>query len=251
MVQKFQAHLDEVRDLSPTVKHFTFSYSEPFEFKAGQFVNLSFEHDGETLRRPYSIASSPNFGDKKLLELCIKLVDGGQVTPRLWEKQAGETFELMGPLGVFGLEKAEDAEKELVFIGTGTGVAPLRSMIYDELESQELAQRDLEEKETDSVNAYRNLTLIFGVRYEEELLYVKEFQKLSELHPNFKFVPIVSRPTQNWSGRTGHVQQNFDVIDPNNSYCFICGLPAMFDGAKAKLLDLGIPQEHIFHEVFR
>lgn len=96
----------------------------------------------------------------------------------------------------------------------------------------------------------KEIILIFGNKFENEILYKKEFENLERENANFKFLPIVSRPTENWKGRTGHVQKNFDVIDPLNSNFFICGLPKMFNNVKEKLLILGVDEKDIFHEVF-
>ena len=61
---------------------------------------------------------------------------------------------------------------------------------------------------------------------------------------------VVSKPTESWHGRVGHVQDNFDGIDTQNSAFFLCGLPAMVEAAEAKLLDIGVAKEDIKHERF-
>jgi len=230
-VKKLNAKIKAIKNLSPTVKHLVFDLGEEFDFKAGQFVNLSFEIDGETFRRPYSIASNSNKNDE--LELCIKLVEGGAVTPKIFELVVGDEVSLMGGLGLFTLDKAD--KEKLVFIGTGTGVAPLRSMILD------LIKNEVE----------KEITLIFGCRSEDEILYKDEFELLEKENPNFKYLQIVSRAGDAWEGRRGHVQDNFDGVDSQNSNFFICGLPAMYDGVKDELLKMGVVKENIFHEVFR
>lgn len=230
MVVKRIAKFKEIKNLTPTVKEFDLELEEDFDFKAGQFVNISFR-EGETLyRKPYSIASKPDGTSN--ISLCIKLVKDGKTTPVLFEKKEGFEVEVMGPLGLFTLEKS--SKDNLLFIGTGTGVAPLKSMIEDEL------SRDNE----------KQLTLILGVRYENELLYKKEFEKLEEENPNFKFIQVVSRPTEEWEGRRGHVQDNFDSIDVLNSEAYICGLPIMVEEVMKKLQELGIDEDCIHHEKY-
>ena len=245
MVNDYKAKIKKIKDLSKTVKEFTLDLGNSLEFKAGQFVNLSFEDNGENLKRAYSIASNPE-KDSNEIKLCIKLVEGGHLTPKLFEKKENDYVNIKAPLGIFTLDKV--TKNKLVFIGTGTGIAPLRSMILDEISKQKNI-RDSENEEGISENS--EIVLIFGVRYENEILYKEEFEKLAEDNPNFKYVQVISKPSDDWQGRKGHVQDNFDMIDVNNSNVFICGLPAMFDGTKEKLIQMGMNDKDIFHEVFR
>jgi NAD(P)H-flavin reductase len=243
MVKVYSSKIEEIKDLTKSVKLFKINLGEDFDFKAGQFVNLSFEEGEKTYRRAYSIASKAN--KSKNIELCIKLVEKGELTPKLFKKNKGDELKIQGPLGIFTIEKAN--KDKLVFIGTGTGIAPLRSMILTELEKQ----NQVLENKNEGIIKTREITLIFGVRYDNEILFKDEFEELAKQNPNFKYIQIVSRPSENWQGRTGHVQDNFDMVDVNNSNVFICGLPAMFEGAKSKLIEMGMKEEDIFHEVFR
>lgn len=243
-IQTYIGIIDSIKELSSTVRHYVLDLDVEFDYKAGQFVNLSFEVDGEKLRRPYSIASNPVNGSTKI-ELCIKLVENGTLTPKLWDKKQGDKVNIQGPLGLFTLRNEKE---KLVFIGTGTGIAPLRSMIIDEISKQ---NEILESDRREGVAHSKEIILIFGVRSENEIIFREEFDHLAEKNPNFKFVPVVSRPTEKWDGRCGHVQDNFDVIDSQISEVYICGLPAMFDSAKEKLLEIGVDGNSIFHEVFR
>ncbi len=229
-MQVYDAKLRKIEDMSPSVRLFTIDLEGEMKFKAGQFVNLEFEDGGEDFKKPYSIASSPAHINS--LQLCIKLVPDGRATPHLWNKKEGDSVKIRGPLGMFTVRGEKD---KLVFVGTGTGVAPLRGMIQDLLY----------EKKTE-----KEVVLIFGCRKENEVLFKEEFERFEKEHPNFKYVPVVSRG-ENWQGRAGHVQDNFDMIDPMNCEVYACGLPAMFDGAKDKLIEMGMDEKSIYHEVFR
>jgi NAD(P)H-flavin reductase len=239
---KTKAVISEIRNLTPDVKHFELTLEEEMEFKAGQFINLSFEHEGEIVRKPYSISSHPL--NPKRIELCIKLVPEGKLTPKLWQKEEGFEVDIMGALGLFNLDNIRavkesdsltaDQKPNLIFIGTGTGIAPLRSMIKDILANEEEYE----------------MKLIFGVRFEGHHCYENEFTDLEKLAPQFQYIPVVSRPTEEWLGRQGHVQQNLDMIQPDNSQVFICGLPAMVEATTQKLLEKGFTQEQIHAEKY-
>lgn len=229
MVEKYNAKIVEIKELSSTVKHFVIDLGSKIDFKAGQFVNLSFTDNEKVYRKPYSIASPPMMNDK--IELCIKNVDNGNLTPVLFEKQVGFEVGIMGPLGLFNLDKSR--KEKLVFIGTGTGISPLRSMIYDLI----------------AKGTQKEMILIFGVKFKEEILYKDEFESLEKASPNFKFVPIVSR-SEDWVGRRGHAQDNLDVVDVLNSEVYMCGLPNMVDGTKEKLIELGMDKDDIHFEKF-
>lgn len=227
---EYTGKIEEIVEMSDSVRLFKLKLDKPFDYKAGQFVNLSFEDEGDKYMRPYSIASDPDGSD--VIELCIKLVENGRVTPHLFHKKVGDEVNVKGPFGMFTIEKG--TKDKYVFVGTGTGIAPLRSMIKKLL-------KDGTDKE---------LTLIFGVRHVNEVLFMDEFKKLEEENPNFKYVPIVSRPDDSWIGRSGHVQDNFDMLDIQNIDVFICGLPVMVEESMEKLIKLGVSESNIFHEKY-
>ena len=112
MVIKTKGVIKEIRELSPTVNHFVFELEDNFDFVAGQFVNLSFKEEDKLYRKPYSIASEPKTGRE--IELCIKLVENGTLTPKLWKKEVGFEAEIMGPLGLFTCEKSQ--KDSMIFI---------------------------------------------------------------------------------------------------------------------------------------
>lgn len=227
-VQDFTGTIVEILDMTPTVKLFRIELDKEIDFKAGQFVNLIFEFDGKRVMKPYSVASGP--GDKKIIELCIKLVPEGRVTPFLFEQEIGFQMRVKGPLGMFTLEHSQ--REKIVLIGTGTGVSPLRSMVREMIDN----------------NIEKEITLVFGVRYEKEILFEKEFEALQMTNPNFRFIKLVSRPSEQWEGRTGYVHQNFDIVDTQNSDFFICGLPEMVNASKEKLINMGVAKENIHLE---
>ena len=105
-------------------------------------------------------------------------------SPFLFDLQPGDTVEIKGPYGYFVWRSPPN---DSILVATGTGIAPFRGMLLEYFEA----------------GGDRDITLIFGVRYEESLLYRAEFESLAEEHPNFHFWPTLTRPGPGWEGRTG------------------------------------------------
>ena len=230
----YDATVSQIVSLSETVKHFVLNYSPEADtrFIAGQCMMVHLEKDGKPHKKPCSIASSPSLPKK--IELCIKKVEGGYVSTWFFGLKEGDIIHTSVPYGVFVVR--EPWQKDLVFVGTGTGVAPLRGMI-----------QNLYEKGCQS-----NIWLIFGNRYETDVLYMEEWRELEKKHKNFHFIPTVSRP-QKWTGETAYVQDIVKMTFAGRSEdldFYGCGLVPMCQQLKSTLLEMGIPKEQIHFEQF-
>jgi len=238
----YTSTFDEILQPTPDVRLFRLTLDgakEIFPFIAGQFIQFlcpvpDKDKPGQMKRtiRSYSIASPPE--EKRFLEFCIKLVLGGEFTPTLWNMRVGDKIEMRGPVGKFVCE--EPVKHDLVFIASGTGIAPFWSMIYHLLKS----------------GVQRRIVLVFGVRYEEDVVYEENFKMLAKEHPNFTPVFTLSRPRNpaTWWGKTGYVQ-NFlaeNIEHPKDTKAFICGLTPMIEAAQAQLEKIGMPKEYIHYE---
>ncbi len=230
----YDAKISRITELSETVKHFVLDYTPEADtnFIAGQFMQVHLEKEGKPHKKSYSIASSPSLPKK--IELCIKKVEGGYVSTWFFGLKERDIIHTSLPYGVFTVR--EPWQNDLVFVGTGTGVAPLRGMI-----------QTLYEK-----NCPSNIWLIFGNRYETDILYLDEWRALEKKHKNFHFIPTVSR-SKTWKGETAYVQ---DVVKKtfagrNEGLDFYgCGLVPMCQQLKAALLEMGLPKERIHFEQF-
>jgi CDP-4-dehydro-6-deoxyglucose reductase len=220
----------QYKDLSPEVRHFVFEIPEVkrIEFEPGQFVSLSGDVDGSKVTRAYSVASPP-CGNR--LELCLNRVNLGLFSPHLFSLQPGDVVPMKGPLGTFTLR---NPLRDSVFVATGTGVAPFRSMV--------LGNRLWE--------ACHRYILIQGARYEEGILYREEFEQIARRHPNFEFWPVVSRPGSLWRGRSGYVQSHVIAAlgERRDIDVYICGLREMVDGLRRKLKEMGFDRKSIIYE---
>lgn len=217
---------------------------ESFNFKAGQFVTLDLPiHEQPNKRwRSYSIASWPD--GTNIFELLIVLLEGGAGTTYIFnEIKIGSEFSFRGPQGVFVLP--ENIEKDLFFICTGTGIAPFRSML-NFLHLHQLS--------------HKNLYLIYGCRYQKDLMYYDEMRQLENELKNFHFMPTLSRET--WDGRTGYVHSLYEEIcKQNNQACenlenlhpssfYLCGWKFMIDDARKKIVELGYDRKCIHFELY-
>jgi glycine betaine catabolism B len=210
---------------------------ENFDFMPGQFVTLDLPiHEKPNKRlRSYSIASCPN--GSNVFELCIVLLEGGAGTTYLFnEVVEGSEITLRGPVGVFTLQQ-NNYENNLFLICTGTGIAPFRSMInYVKLHSIQ----------------HNNIFLLFGCRTKADLLYFEELKMLSDVMPNFHYLPTLSR--ENWEGAHGYVHTVYENICASNNNApasfFLCGWKAMIDEAKQRIQAMGYDKKAIHQELY-
>jgi NAD(P)H-flavin reductase len=227
-----KAVLLEFHDIAPEVRHFLFEVPEveQLHFKPGQFVSFQAVLGDKKIIRPYSIASLPN-GNR--FELCLNLVTDGHFSPHLFEMKAGDSVETGAPLGFFVVR---NPNKEGIFIATGTGIAPFRSMVPGYLSHPEA----------------KTLTLLFGIRHESTIYYRDEFEQWAAQHPNFRFWPTLSRAESSWTGRTGHVQTYLQeaIGDRRDLDIHICGMKAMVDDVRAILKEMGFDRKQIIFEKY-
>ena len=229
-------HVTKIISETDLVKRFFFKVSNEntFDFKPGQFVMLLLPIESKYQNRSYSIASPPY--EDNTFELAIVLNPKGLGTPYLWEKvEIGSAIEVSKPLGKFILQ--EPIEEDICFIGTGTGIAPLRSMILHIINNN---------------IPYKNIYLIFGNRWEKDILYFKEFKELAEDHKNFNFIPVLSRDNPGWTGKKGYVHEIYQEIfsDKRNASFYMCGWKDMLKDARLNLEKMGYDKKKIKFESY-
>lgn len=231
-MREYHAKLIALRDLAPEVRHFVFEVAEAdrVQFAPGQFVSVTERIAGREITRAYSIASPP---DGKRIELCLNRVAEGLVSPHLFDLRPGDCVRVSEPLGHF---VPRNPLGDSVFVATGTGIAPIRSMLHHVLRA----------------GTSKHLTLLFGARYATGLLYRQEFERLALDHPNFLFLPTLSRPGDEWPGRRGHVQAHLDeaLSGSRDVDVYICGLKAMVDDVRAGLKRRGFDRKRIIYEKY-
>lgn len=222
----FTAKVLENKKLTHDVILLSLTAPEEFSFQAGQYVILRIENGAEYRMKSYSILNPPS--EKGKLDLCIKLVEGGFASEVLRKAKKGDSFQIKGPLGFFVFDEKYGG-KELWFIGGGTGVAPLYSMIKEHLPH------------------HRNtkFVLIFSVKEKKDLFLHQEFQQLEEKYSNFAYVPTLTRDT--WDGATGRVQEHLPA-DVKDKTFYICGLKELVLETREHLMKKGVKAEHVKFE---
>ena len=232
----FTTTIEKVVDMGvQETRHFKLAFDPGtfFEYDAGQFINIMIPETPEhkALKRPYSIASAPIW--KGYLDLCWKRVKGGIATNYLWTLKEGDKLQIQGPLGRFTVR--QPMASTIIYISTGTGIAPFRSMIHTLLDQK----------------APCEIWNIFGNRYEEDVLYKEEFEELAKKHSNYHNVFTVSRP-KTWTGETQYVQHMLKkyIPDAKDKQIYICGLTSMINEVVATATEMGFTKEQIFFEKY-
>lgn len=224
------------KQLAPEVHHLDFEVSGAAEFKftPGQFISVIENVNGKEITRAYSIAS-PRDGNR--FSLCLNRVPEGTVSTYMFGLAAGDEIVINPPLGYFILRHPG---RRLVFIGTGTGVAPFRSMLHDHLP-----------------RIQPHINLLFGTRHETGLIYRNEMEQFERDYPSFQYMPTLSRPQEGWSGRTGRVQAHLDealaLRTPDDIFetdVYVCGLKEMVDEVRAELKKRGFDRKQIIYEKY-
>src|SRR5690242_12416631 len=227
-----QAKLIGSREIAPGVRHFDFEALgvERLEFVPGQFTSFTDTIQGMEITRAYSLASAPSGTNR--FELCLNQVEHGHLSPRLFQMKPGDRMEMRQPLGMFVLRQPP---RDSIFIATGTGIAPFRSILQAHLNAASPA-----------------FTLLFGVRYESHLLYSEEFEQMARRFPKFRFWPTLTRPESGWQGRQGRVQTHLaEAIGERRDVDFyLCGLKEMVDDVRGVLKGQGFDRKQIFYEKY-
>jgi len=232
-----------------TLSYANFDIDERFladwtKFKMFQYKS----HVHTPVSRAYSMANYP--GEKGIIKLNVRIaspppggspdIPPGQVSSYIFNLQPGNEVTIAGPFGEFLMQ---DSDAEIVFIGGGAGMAPLRSHIFDLF---------LDKKTT------RKVSFWYGGRSLKEVFYDKEFEELASKHDNFTFHLALSNPMpeDNWQGATGYIhlilydQYLKDHPAPEDIHYYLCGPPPMLKAIREMLDDLGVGDDNIHFDDF-
>ena len=198
-----------------------------FNFNSGQYVNII----KGNLTRSYSIANCSDH--KNQLEFFIKNYENGLMSEYFFkEAKINDLLRLEGPIGTFFLR--DSSFKNIVFLATGTGIAPIKSILEGLDKSHEQYQN-------------KNFWVIIGARYESDLFWVPNSENL-----NIKYIPVLSRETNGWNGEKGYVQDVLlrKKIDLEDSQVYACGSDNMINSAKTLLFKNNLKESNFFSDAF-
>ncbi|MFT6408358.1 MAG: Na+-transporting NADH:ubiquinone oxidoreductase subunit F [Arenicella sp.] len=201
----------------------------------------------ETVVRAYSMANYPE--EKGIIMLNVRIASPpprteglppGQMSSFIFNLIEGDEVTISGPFGEFF---AKDTEAEMVFVGGGAGMAPMRSHIFDQLER---------------IETKRKVTFWYGARSKREMFYVEDFDRLAANHDNFEWHVALSdpQPEDDWDGDTGFIHnvllENYLSAHeaPEDCEFYMCGPPMMNQAVINMLHDLGVEDENILLDDF-
>lgn len=230
------------------LKYAAFDVPEVFEDEWRTLRNLRVKSDIDVMRA-YSVSNRPEDTADGRVVLNIRLALPppsvpealpGIVSSWLFSLKPGDEVATAGPFGTF---RAQKTDREMVFIGGGVGMAPLRAMIYEQLER---------------VGTDRKMSFWYGARSKQDLFYVEELDELAAKHANFDWTIALSdpKPEDEWTGDRGFVHntvlENHLRDHPTPELCeyYLCGPPLMIRAVMAMLDDLGVDSDSIFNDDF-
>ena len=205
-----------------------------FSFHAGQAVFAGLADS--TVKRPYSIACSPQHAERKqAIELLVQIDDHAAPDPHLERVEPGTLLRVEGPFGSFALP-APLAERRLLLVAGGTGIAPLRAMLWDVLErAPDVA-----------------ITLIYSARAPEEFAFVEELAALEAAHRLELVLTVTRRSSSSWTGARGRIDRTLitSSLKTAATRCALCGPAEFVEDVSALLTESGVPLEKIVTETY-
>ncbi|HEX5657249.1 MAG TPA: FAD-binding oxidoreductase [Polyangiales bacterium] len=216
------------RALSPSVQSLALELPAEFTFVAGQWLHVHVQTAQGLEKRAYSIASGPA---ERPVELAVTHVAEGAVSPLLCRLEVGTALRVDGPHGFF---TRDDPHAPALFVGTGTGLSPLRSMLTELLADP----------------AHPPVTLLFGVRTQADILWREQLERWTR-DPKFRLEVTLSRPDASWHGRSGYVQKHVAELAGalGAPHVYICGLSPMVGDVRAICkTELGYDRKRIHSE---
>jgi CDP-4-dehydro-6-deoxyglucose reductase len=200
------------------------------KFEPGQFISINLD---KNVYRAYSIASDSNVQD--YISLIASVSHEGIGADFLKNSPKGSDVYFIGPSGRFKLKEDNLPNiDELIFIATGTGIAPFIPMLYRLVK----------------LNYTKKVTLFWGLRFEKDVFYQDILATFKDKLPGFTYNITLTQPTINWKSLSGRVQQHITIPAPKNTNIYACGHPDMVEQVRSLAYSLGYNFSNFFSEKF-
>ena len=223
------AQIIAITTIAKEVLEVKISLPAGFTYLAGQFIQVAIPMSSGEVLRSYSLSSYP--GEPEL-ELCVKLLPDGVGSNFFRALKSGDPINFYGSVGRF-IVPAE-VTTPLVFVATGSGLAPIMGMIQDALLVRQI---------------HEPIQLLFGVRTTEDLFWTEHLENLAQKFPHFTYNITLSQPDPSWTGITGRVTAHLEALHPGAQY-FLCGGAEMVAEVKQYLVAKGVLLQTIHLEIF-
>ena len=249
MLNKCHAEVVAVLNLTHDVKEIRLKLIDPpdLDFTAGQYITIEVTEMKADIvtgaltphlkNRPYSIVSSPQ--ERSEITLCTNRVGNGPGSSRLHALKSGDPFDYFVPMSYFKVHEedktADGVPSALLFVATGTGIGPIKSMIQYLLQTE----------------SSRAILLYWGLRREEDLYYQEALKAWSETYSHFQYVTTLSQPSPLWQGMRGRVTDRVKQMGKTDHLsAYLCGNGAMIKEVREILLSKGMEKNAIHFEKF-
>jgi len=239
LYRPIESVIEDIKQETRNITTYRFRPKEPITFEAGQFVELTVPGVGEA---PFTPSSNPNVTDT--MEITIMRV--GSVTEALAKLKVGDVVGIRGPYGN-GYDLSEFEGREILIVGGGVGLAPLRSLILALF---------------DDINRYKKVSIRYGARTPGDIVYKDLLPEWAKM-PRTEVLQTIDEPHPEWSGTVGVVTVLIDELpllttvdievpfDPETAIACVCGPPIMLKFVNMALLGKGFRPENIYHSMER
>ncbi len=233
-VQEFTATVVAAQLATHDTRSLTLKLIEPadIEFRPGQYVQVRVPRPGEPTFRAYSICSPPS--RKSEIELLVRIIPGGLCSTYLHMVGVGDEITFTGPYGEFVL----DDEAELICVGGGCGLAPMRSLL----------------RHVREISPGRKCWLFYGARSDDDVMYLDEFEQLADEMPGLSVHYALSAPGRHsaWDGETGFIHESVaeHLSTMGHRQAFVCGPPKMIEATMKVLEEKRLSKDRIFYDEF-
>jgi len=238
-LEQYEVRVDKIEELNYDTRLIGLELLDPpeMDFTPGQYIQLETPPYGKTpepVYRAYSIASPAS--EPGHLDLIIRRAPNGICTTYIFELlEEGQTLNINGPHGEFYLR---DTDREIVFIAGGSGVAPIRSILY------QMAEEQIE----------RKATFFYGANEMRDFYLQDQLKEFENKIPDYTYVPALAqpRPEDDWDGERGLVTEAVDswIEDASFQGFYLCGSPGLIDAAIETLTPKGLTEDRTFYDKF-